>query len=57
MQELIEELIRGIGYGALRLVTLGRYKGGRDADRLAEGAIGFALVLGAALIIYAVGIP
>ena len=54
MQELIEESIRGIGYGALRLITLGRYKGGRDADRLAEGAIGFALVLGAAWRVYAV---
>ena len=51
MQDVIEELIRGIGYFALRLVTLGRYRGGCDS-RLAEGAIGFGLVVVAAYLIY-----
>ena len=45
MQELIEEAVRAIGWGALRLLTLGRYRGGRAGDRLAEGAIGLAVVL------------
>ena len=44
MQLVIEELIRGVGYVALRLVTVGRYRGGEDSH-LAEGAIGFALVV------------
>ena len=51
MQDVIEELIRGIGYLALRLVTFGRYRGGRNS-RLAEGAIGFGLVVVAAYLIY-----
>ena len=53
MQGVIEELIRGVGYVALRLVTLGRYRGGEDS-RLAEGAIGFGLVVVVAYAIYAV---
>ena len=55
MQELIEELIRGIGYGALRLITFGRYEGGARTDRLAEGAMGFALVLTVIFLVYTVG--
>ena len=53
MQGVIEELIRGVGYVALRVVTVGRYRGGEDS-RLAEGAIGFALVVAVAFFIYAV---
>jgi hypothetical protein len=53
MQSIIEELIRGVGYFALRLVTFGRYRSGEDS-RLAEGAIGFGLVIVAAFLIYAV---
>lgn len=54
VQSVIEELIRGVGYGALRLVTFGRYRGGEDS-RLAEGAIGFGLVVAVAYVFYAVG--
>ena len=53
MQELIEEMIRGVGYLALRLVTFGRYRGGSDS-RLAEGAIGFGLVVVGGHLIYTV---
>ena len=53
MQGIIEELIRGAGYAALRLVSFGRYRSGQDS-RLAEGAIGFGLVIVAAFLIYAV---
>lgn len=49
VQGVIEELIRGVGYVALRLVTAGRFRGGEDG-RLAEGAIGFGLVVVAYLI-------
>jgi len=52
LQGVIEELIRGVGYAALRLVTVGRYRGGEDS-RLVEGAIGFGLVVVVAWIIYA----
>ena len=54
MQGVIEELIRGIGYVALRLATMGRYRGGEDS-RLAEGAVGFGLVVVAAYVVYTVG--
>ena len=53
MQDFIEEMIRGVGYLSLRVVTLGRYRGAGDS-RLAEGAIGFGLVVVAAYLIYAV---
>jgi hypothetical protein len=54
MQDIVEELVRGVGYVALRLLTLGRYRGSADS-RLAEGAIGFGLVCAVAYMIYAVG--
>jgi hypothetical protein len=44
MQELIGDVIRAIGWGALRFVSIGRYRGG-ESDRLSEGAVGFALVV------------
>jgi hypothetical protein len=50
---VIEDIVRGIGWGALRLVTLRRYAGGTEQDRLSEGALGFALVLGAMYAVYA----
>jgi hypothetical protein len=51
---IIEELIRGVGYVALRLVTLGRYHRDPGSD-LAEGAIGFGLICGIAYVMIAVG--
>lgn len=45
MQDLVEDAIRGVGYLALRLGTFGRYRGGDASGYLAEGAVGFALVL------------
>jgi hypothetical protein len=53
VQGVIEELIRGVGYIALRLLTVGRYRGEEDS-RLAEGAIGFGLVVVVAYLVYAV---
>jgi hypothetical protein len=44
MQILIEELVRWVGYGVLRVVTLGRYTGGTSSDHLREGALGLALI-------------
>jgi hypothetical protein len=55
MQQLIEELIRGVGYVVLRLATFGRYRGGGETDRLAEGAIGFGLILAAGFVFYTLG--
>jgi hypothetical protein len=40
MQTLIEETIRVVGYVVLRALSLGRYRGGKESDRLAEGALG-----------------
>ena len=57
MQGIIEELLRWIGYAALRVLTFGRYRGGAEEDRLAEGAIGLAIVLLIAYVGYAVSSP
>jgi hypothetical protein len=52
MQQVVEELIRWLGYAALRLATLGRYRGGTEDDRLPEGATGLAVVLGLCYLTY-----
>jgi hypothetical protein len=52
MQDILEELIRGVGYVALRVVTGGRYQSS-PGSHLAEGAIGFALLCGSAWLAYA----
>lgn len=44
MEILIEELIRGLGYVALWLVSAGRYRGGSAGYRLREVALGLVLV-------------
>ena len=51
MQILIEEAIRWLGYGILRVVTAGRYVGGSSGDRVREGAFGLVLI---ALVTYVV---
>jgi hypothetical protein len=53
MQSLIEELIRWFGHYTLRLITWGRYTGGREADRLIEGAIGLIVIAAASYVFYA----
>ncbi len=53
MQDIIEELIRWVGYAGLRLVTLGRYRGGTMTDRLLEGAVGLGIVVGLTCLTYA----
>lgn len=55
MQDLIEEAIRWIGYAVLRVVTFGRYRGGTEADRLPEGAVGLAAIALIAYVGYACG--
>ena len=54
MQELIEELIRGLGYVLLRILTFGRYRTSPD-NRLLEGVVGFVLVIAVTCAIYAFG--
>ena len=55
MQELIGELIRGIGYLALKAVTLGRYARSGSGDELPEGALGLVLVALGFYVVYAFG--
>jgi hypothetical protein len=54
MQDVIEEIIRWLGYGALWLVTLGRYRGGGREDRIAEGAVGLGIIVGSTYLVYLV---
>ena len=55
MEMLLEEVIRGIGYLALKLLTLGRYAGRGSGDRLREVALGLVLVAGVVYAAYAFG--
>jgi hypothetical protein len=55
VQDVVEELIRWIGYTALRLVTFGRYRGGTRNDRLPQGAVGLGIVAGLTYLVYAFG--
>ena len=52
MQDVIEEVVRWLGWSALKIVSLGRYHGGADQDRLPEGAIGLGIVIAAAYVFY-----
>jgi hypothetical protein len=51
MQTLLEDLIQGVGWLMLKVVTGGRYRSAPDS-RLFEGTLGFALVLVIAAGIY-----
>jgi hypothetical protein len=53
MQELIGDLIRGLGYLTLKIITLGRYRSRGHAE-VAEGAIGLAVIAGAMWLGYAI---
>lgn len=46
MQFVIEDVVRWFGFAVLKAFTLGRYRGGRSSDQLAEGAIGLAVIAG-----------
>lgn len=54
VQDIIEELIRGTGHIALRIITVGRYRSSPES-RLAEGAIGFGLIALVAYILFTAG--
>ena len=55
MQDLIQEIIRGIGYLTLKLVTLGRYASGGSGDYLREGALGLVVVAVGFYLAYTLG--
>jgi len=45
VQGLVEDLIRGLGWASLKIVTVGRYKSkGDSAAHLFEGALGLLIV-------------
>ena len=52
MQHIIEGVVRWFGFGVLWLITLGRYRGGGHADRLSEGAVGLAVIVGLAFAVW-----
>jgi hypothetical protein len=52
MQDLIEGTIRWFGYGALKLTTLGIYRGGRPQDEVPEGAVGLGIIIGSTYLAY-----
>jgi hypothetical protein len=42
-QSLVEDIVRGVGFGALKLVTAGRYRSG-DNGLVLEGCTGLLIV-------------
>jgi hypothetical protein len=42
-QDVVNDLVRGVGYGVLKLVTAGKYRSG-DTGLLLEGCLGLLLV-------------
>lgn len=53
MQEIVAELIRGLGHLILWLLTLGRYRSRSDA-LLLEGGIGLLMLVAIAYVAHAV---
>jgi hypothetical protein len=50
---LLEDLIRGLGWASLKLVTAGRYKSSGDGSaHLFEGTLGLLIVAGACGVFY-----
>ena len=52
MQELLAELVRWLGYLVLRMITLGRYVGGKTSDEIPEGAFGLAVIVAVTFVVY-----
>ncbi len=44
VEGVVELVPRAVGWSVLKLVTLGRYRGFRDEDRLVEGAVGLVTI-------------
>jgi hypothetical protein len=51
---LIEGGLRTVGWAALKIVTLGRYRGFQSDDLVVEGAVGLATLLAIGYAIYRV---
>ncbi|MBA3639804.1 MAG: hypothetical protein M3541_15160 [Acidobacteriota bacterium] len=51
MQQIVEEVVRWFGFGVLKILTLGRYRGGGRADELSGGAIGLAVLIGTSYLV------
>ncbi len=52
VESVVEFVPRAIGWSVLKLVTLGRYRGFRDEDRLVEGAVGLLTIAAACYGLY-----
>lgn len=52
MQEVLEELVRGLGWIGLKVVTLGQYKSQGASARVFEGTMGLVILGGVAWAAY-----
>ena len=53
VQGLVEDLIRGLGWASLKILTAGRYKSASDsAAYLFEGALGLLIVACVVVAVY-----
>jgi hypothetical protein len=49
---VIETGLQAIGWGVLKLISLGRYRGFQQEDALFEGAVGLGTLLAAGYAVY-----
>ena len=54
MQEIIEEIIRGVGWVALKLISFGKHKSDHVGARLVEGALGLGIIAAGMWLAYSV---
>ena len=52
MQEIIEEVIRGVGWAVLKLISFGKHKSDNVGARVVEGALGLGLIAGGMWLVY-----
>ncbi len=52
VEGIIEYGLQSVGWAAMKIVTLGRYRGFKSDDMLREGALGLAIVLAVGYTIY-----
>lgn len=57
MQDVIEAIVHVVGWAALKLVTLGRYRGGQPSDIVAEGGGGLAVIAAVTILIARAVVP
>jgi hypothetical protein len=52
VQAILEEVIRGVGWAMLKLISFGRHKSDNVGAPVVEGALGLVLIAAATWLVY-----